>query len=392
TPALVELWSTELDQRQQRPNESVDQYTSSVQELYQRINDRAFAYPDNIQARKFISGLLLELYVAVKPFGDQTLQAAIDRARACELTLREGKSKPSNYVTIQSETTDGAARSIVSCWLLNDLGIAIDRPSMTLMINVNGERRRPLGEVLNFPVTIKGMVIPINVVVTDAMDYSAIVRNDWLTKVKANIDYEISNMIIHWEGNEIEVPVEYLEMPMKRRKKREEQIRKEEEKDESEVGEEENDEEENEEEESEYEEYEEENLDEKVFCHYRMKRKTRNISKQNTSLQLTCQFPDIVIAGVYPKENFVLTKEGVGLDESFYHWDYFSRLDEQFKRKAPRKTTWDYDWKGLSARCWCGNRLYSPSDECPQCLRELTNYITVQRLGACQKSADFSQL
>ncbi|CAB4433280.1 unnamed protein product [Rhizophagus irregularis] len=100
TPALVELWSTELDQRQQRPDESVDQYASSVQELYQRINDGAFAYPDNIQARKFISGLLPELYVAVKPFGDQTLQAAIDRARACELTLREGKkggTQPGRY-------------------------------------------------------------------------------------------------------------------------------------------------------------------------------------------------------------------------------------------------------------------------------------------------------
>ncbi|CAB4429356.1 unnamed protein product [Rhizophagus irregularis] len=107
TPALVELWSTELDQRQQQPGESVDQYASSVQELYQRINDGAFAYPDNIQARKFISGLLPELYVAVKPFADQTLQAAIDRARACELTLREGKKKPSNYATtVQSETTE----------------------------------------------------------------------------------------------------------------------------------------------------------------------------------------------------------------------------------------------------------------------------------------------
>ncbi|PKK59702.1 hypothetical protein RhiirC2_794449 [Rhizophagus irregularis] len=66
----------------------------------------AFAYPDNIQARKFISRLLPELYVAVKPFSDQTLQAAIDHARACELTLREGKSKLNNYVTIQSETTE----------------------------------------------------------------------------------------------------------------------------------------------------------------------------------------------------------------------------------------------------------------------------------------------
>ncbi|CAB4374102.1 unnamed protein product [Rhizophagus irregularis] len=132
-----------------------------------------------------------------------------------------------------------AAGSIVSCRLLNDLGIAINQPSTTLMINVNGERRRPLGEVLNFPVTIKGMTISIDVVVTDAMDYSAIVGNDWLAK-----------------GNEIEVPVEYLEMPMERRKKWEEQIWKKKEKDESEVEEEENNEEEIEEEESDYEEYE----------------------------------------------------------------------------------------------------------------------------------------
>jgi hypothetical protein len=34
-----------------------------------------------------------------------------------------------------------AAGSIVSCQLLNDLGIAIGRPSTTLMINVNGERK-----------------------------------------------------------------------------------------------------------------------------------------------------------------------------------------------------------------------------------------------------------
>ncbi|CAB4389358.1 unnamed protein product [Rhizophagus irregularis] len=531
-PTLVELWSTELDQCQQQPGESVDQYASSVQELYQRINDGAFAYPDNIQAWKFIAGLLPELYVAVKPFADQTLQVAIDRAHACELTLKEGKKKPSNYAaTIHSETTElakivstlvaqvgeltrkvetqlnqyrpprnddsnprdntnnrnttsgnalvtcytcgqpghisrrsvggaesarncqpifklegaslegkgakpeqnpsfctlfeaypaqrnrpitrshpyehpeeekevnpstpnvaedslakakeiqreesakstnekgkgtvintiipptigatttqpkkktvvrkrhpqklfqispklrsdvrksirkpgsrtaklaaqfsdqdnpnatalycdakvkgqeiplildsGAAGSIVSCRLLNDLGMAIDRPSTTLMINVNGERKRPLGEVLNFPVTIKGVTIPIDVVVTDAMTYSAIVGNDWLSKVKANIDYETANMLIHWEGKDIEIPIEYLEMPMERRRKQEESNRK---------GEEE-DEEMSEEEEETEEEYKEEDLDKKVFCHFKVRGRPSPRIEQNSSLQLTC--------------------------------------------------------------------------------------------------------
>ncbi|CAB4489670.1 unnamed protein product [Rhizophagus irregularis] len=43
---------------------------------------------------------------AMQNRGNQAAQAAIDRARACELTLKEGKRKPSNYVTIQSETTE----------------------------------------------------------------------------------------------------------------------------------------------------------------------------------------------------------------------------------------------------------------------------------------------
>src|SRR6266480_2256444 len=61
----------------------------------------------NLQARKFVSGLLLTLYALVKPFGDQTLQGAIDRARACELTVKEGKGKLHNLaITTQTETAE----------------------------------------------------------------------------------------------------------------------------------------------------------------------------------------------------------------------------------------------------------------------------------------------
>ena len=86
---------------------TVDQYASSIQELYQRINDNAFTYPDNLQARKFVFGLLLTLYTLVKPFGDQTLQDAIDQASACELTIKEGKGKLHNFaMTTQTETAE----------------------------------------------------------------------------------------------------------------------------------------------------------------------------------------------------------------------------------------------------------------------------------------------
>src|SRR3989337_2700117 len=107
----------------------------------------------------------------------------------------------------------GAAGSIVSCALLNHLGILIDRPLTTMMINVNGERKRPLGKVLNLLITIKGITVPIDVVVVDANSYSAIVGNDWLSRVRVRIDYETCVMNMTWEDMEIEVPIEYRYMP-----------------------------------------------------------------------------------------------------------------------------------------------------------------------------------
>jgi hypothetical protein len=49
--------------------------------------------------------------MAVKPFGDDTLTAAINRAKACELTLNAGKTKLLNYAQQtsyvgQSETAE----------------------------------------------------------------------------------------------------------------------------------------------------------------------------------------------------------------------------------------------------------------------------------------------
>jgi hypothetical protein len=77
----------------------------------------------------------------------------------------------------------------------------------------------------DFPISIQGNTIPIDVVVTDAHTYSAIVGNDWLAKVKANIDYESSIMHIYWQDQELEIPVEYLEMPHERRRKQEEKVK-----------------------------------------------------------------------------------------------------------------------------------------------------------------------
>ena len=48
----------------------------------------------------------------------------------------------------------GSAGSIISLKLLKDLDMEITQASKTVMVNVNGERRRPLGAVPGIPLTI----------------------------------------------------------------------------------------------------------------------------------------------------------------------------------------------------------------------------------------------
>ena len=107
----------------------------------------------------------------------------------------------------------GSAGSIISVSLLRDLDMEISRPSNTVMVNVNGERRRPLGAVTKIPLKIQGRLIPFNAIVTEADSYSAIVGNDWLRKTKARIDYEDCTMTLTWDGEELTVPIESEEMP-----------------------------------------------------------------------------------------------------------------------------------------------------------------------------------
>ncbi|GBB95193.1 hypothetical protein RclHR1_24950002 [Rhizophagus clarus] len=51
----------------------------------------------------------------------------------------------------------------------------------------------------------------------EADSYGAIVRNDWLGKVKANINYETSVMTITWEGRIAEVLIEYRLLPREKK-------------------------------------------------------------------------------------------------------------------------------------------------------------------------------
>lgn len=107
----------------------------------------------------------------------------------------------------------GSAGSIISLALLKDLEMEITKASRTVMVNVNGECRRPLGAVSEIPLNIMGRIIPMDAIVTDANSYAAIVGNDWLRKTKANIDYETNELTLKWKDEILQVPTECQMMP-----------------------------------------------------------------------------------------------------------------------------------------------------------------------------------
>ncbi|CAG8700560.1 7447_t:CDS:2, partial [Ambispora leptoticha] len=78
----------------------------------------------------------------------------------------------------------GSSGSVVASHLLSELGIKVERPSTVNMVNVYGQSKKAIGEISEFPFSVGGVVVPIDVVVTDALSYQAIVGNDWLSKFR----------------------------------------------------------------------------------------------------------------------------------------------------------------------------------------------------------------
>src|SRR6185436_13238439 len=101
-------------------------------------------------------------------------------------------------MTIPLIINSGSSGSVVSSYLLKKIKIKVERPSPVNMVNVHGESKRAIREILNFPFEVGGYLIPIDVLVTDAHNYQAIVGNYWLSIIKANIDWSQSETSLLW--------------------------------------------------------------------------------------------------------------------------------------------------------------------------------------------------
>jgi len=71
------------------------------------------------------------------------------------------------------------------------------------------------------------------------------------------------------------------------------------------------------------------------------------------------------------------SSEGIRYNNQFCTWYYIEYISERFRTKHSGKSL-TRDGKGPTAQCWCGNKLYSPCDECSLCHTELRLWVTIK--------------
>ncbi|CAB4478830.1 unnamed protein product [Rhizophagus irregularis] len=214
----------------------------------------------------------------------------------------------------------------------------IRKPTVRKM-NLGEQETEDTATALYCDATVKRTEIPLIIdsgaagIVTEAESYAAIVGNDWLSKVRANIDYESSTMNLTWNKQTIGVPVEYQLMPQEKRKLQgliDSSSQPKEDDDGSEK--EDTDEEETDDDsiKEEEEEFEDDEPEERVFftmqfekprrptrIRYHNSKKKAEVRKRDplpeSSVLLDCKFANVIIDAIYPCEDFVLTNEGIYL-------------------------------------------------------------------------------
>ncbi|KAG9289175.1 hypothetical protein G9A89_022484 [Geosiphon pyriformis] len=135
------------------------------------------------------------------PFLLSNAAANEQKAITAMYTEAEVEEKPIHLIL-----NSGSARSIIIYQLMQQLKRNVDRPAQTVIITADGMKKIPVGKIDNFLFTLDGITIPVKVLVMDAPQYQAFVRNDWLQKANANLNWETQELTISYQEQHARVP------------------------------------------------------------------------------------------------------------------------------------------------------------------------------------------
>ena len=88
-PFKMSQWKHQLRNRKQRPGETIDEYTSAMEELWKRIDPRR-RHTELDRISEYIEGLRAEFIVPVQSSMPQNVKEAINKAKAIETAFSIG--------------------------------------------------------------------------------------------------------------------------------------------------------------------------------------------------------------------------------------------------------------------------------------------------------------
>ncbi|KAG9306986.1 hypothetical protein G9A89_000900 [Geosiphon pyriformis] len=101
--------------------------------------------------------------------------------------------------------TDARVGGIDIKLILNS-GSAVDHATTAQIITVDGNTKTPIGKIDNFPFEINGIQISTKVLVMEAIQYQALVGNDWLSKANTTFDWNTQELQLTFNGQHAQVP------------------------------------------------------------------------------------------------------------------------------------------------------------------------------------------
>src|SRR5881227_2910015 len=93
-------------------------------------------------------------------------------------------------VEIDAIIDTGAAISAMTRSLMEELGYKINRSSDVVIVTADGTKSRSLGKIVDMELILNGVDTIVTVQVIESKDRTLILGNDWLKKVKAQIDMD----------------------------------------------------------------------------------------------------------------------------------------------------------------------------------------------------------
>ncbi|KAG9284619.1 hypothetical protein G9A89_004661 [Geosiphon pyriformis] len=128
------------------------------------------------------------------------------------------RSNPSNHTIPPAQIAQNAnlesAGSIITYQLMQQLKQNVDRPVQTVIVIADGMKKTPVGEIDDFSFTINGITIPVKVLVMNVPQYQALVRNDWLLKANANLNWKTQKLKISYQKQYTIVPATCEKAPV----------------------------------------------------------------------------------------------------------------------------------------------------------------------------------